>query len=265
VSTGWITERVFSSMTGASRRFRREESFVPKNGQPLPCIRVLLGAKPVPNAKRAPAGPYTAVLWEASPPKLAVVGKRSARVCAVKVAGRDYSVEVTVFADETDDAERLALLVAGGLTPVAGERPAQVRNGLRAEYFKDREFRERFKSDTWSVVDVNWPGPPAGFPPENYAVRLTGTIVSRQQGLHTFSGMRDDGLRLKIGDDTIVDEWSDGQVAFESRPIFLIKDKAYPIRIEWYNGRGPGMLQLEWKGPIGDVELVPAECFRPGP
>lgn len=242
-------------------------SFVLKSMKPVPCIRLLSGARPPASAKptKVKVGDRWALTWSAPSPKLTWAGKLVSRVCATKVAGRDYSVEVTVPPHQADEAQLIANLVAGGLTPLEPTGPTVVK-GLKAEYFKDKDLSEAFARGMWPTVDVDWSGgPPAGFPPANYSVRWTGFIVPFQTGLHTFSGTRDDGLRITIDGDTVVDEWVEGRADYVSREKFLKKEKRYSIRVEWYNGHGPGVCTLYWKGPIGEVELVPAECLMPGP
>jgi serine/threonine protein kinase len=223
--------------------------FEPKNGGRLPRIRVFDTAKPPRSLK------------------VTSVGRLTTRVRNATVDGRTYSVEVTAPLNEADDAEKLAKLVAGGLK----EAPSRVfvlpnNGGLKAEYFSDSRLQQSTGvTDIWRQIDIDWSaGPPKGVPPFNYSVRWTGFIIPTQTGLHSFFGVRDDGLRLWINNQLIVDEWRGGADEYGSRPIVLQKGRKYPIRIELYNGDGPAGLTLNWKPPIGEPELVPSDCLRPG-
>lgn len=242
--------------------------YEPRNGKRVPLIRVLRGADPPQTAQLTTVQNKRLTLWSAPAPRIGIPDKLTARVCAVTVDDRTYSVEVTVPADEAEDAEKLAKLVACGLKEAPpGEFVPRIKTGLKAEYFRDRDLRRSTGlSDVWHDIDIDWSaGPPRGVPPHNYSVRWTGFLVPRQSGLHTFSGVRDDGLRLTINGQRIVDEWKIGAADYESRPIVLEKDRRYPITIELFNGGGPGRLTLRWKEPVGQADVVPSECLLPGP
>ena len=72
----------------------------------------------------------------------------------------------------------------------------------------------------------------------------------------------DDGIRLKIGDKTVFDEWR-GQVdTFTNNIDKMVGGKKYPFKLEWYDGGGGAKIQLQWKyGNNTDFETVPFTAF----
>lgn len=226
-------------------------TFEPKSGVPVPLIRVFAGAEPKPE------------------PNVPVSGTLITKVGNKTVRGRRYSVHVTALKEQARDAQRLAALVAGSVKEWSGvQLPVAPKTGLRAHYFKDRELQDRIDyTDITPEISVDWgDGPPvAGLPADNFSVRWTGFISAQRPGRHSFCGHRDNGLRLTVNGQRIVDQWDDGWGQYQSAPIHLLADKWYPIEIEMYDAGGNAALTLQWQGEVGEAELVPSDCLRPAP
>jgi len=94
------------------------------------------------------------------------------------------------------------------------------------------------------------------------ALRYTGFVVVPEDCLYTFASVSDDGSRIWLHDRLVVD--NDGHHG-ERRQQGKVPLRAgvHPIRIEWFNGVGPGRLEVRWSGlGVGrDVE-VPASAYR---
>jgi serine/threonine protein kinase len=221
--------------------------FEPKNGKRVPRIRVIDSARP-------PAAP-----------RLVLPIKLTTRVRNATVNGRTYSVEVTAAMDQAEDAEKIAKVVAGGMKEAPSLDPVpQVKTGLKREFFRDRNLRHKVAEDVWRDVDAEWVDAPLkDVPRDNFSVRWSGAIRANVTGPHIFQGVRDNGLRLTINGRRIIDEWNPRWGDYKSEPIQLLKDKWYPIEIEFFDADGRAMLTLEWKPPYGPPELVPTECLRP--
>ena len=226
-------------------------TFEPKSGAPVPLIRVFADTEPKPK------------------PKVSVSGALITKVGNKTVRGRSYSVHVTTLEDQARDAQRLAELVAASVKEWSGIRiPAARVTGLRTEYFRDRELQDRIDfTDITPQISVDWgDGPPvAELPPDHFSVRWTGFISAERSGRHSFCGHRDNGLRLTVNGQRIVDQWDDGWGPYQSAPIHLLADKWYPIEIEMYDAFGGAALTLEWQGEVGGAEMVPSDCLRPAP
>jgi len=222
--------------------------FEPKNGKQVPRIRVFHRDTPT------------------FAPKLVLPIKLTTRVRNATVNGRTYAVEVTAAVDQAQDAETIAKLVAGGLKkPPERDRVPEVNSGLKREFFADRDLKRKVAEDVWREVDVNWGnGPPMnGLPFDNFSVRWTGSIRPPESSRYTFRGLRDNGLRLTINGQKIVDQWNNGWGDYVSEPIELLAGKWYPITIELYDDGGDAALTLEWQPEIGPAESVPTNCLRP--
>src|SRR5439155_3512493 len=94
----------------------------------------------------------------------------------------------------------------------------------------------------------------------NFGAVWTGYLRVEKAGTHTLSLRSDDGSRLYIGDQLVIDN---------ARPAAeeVMKDKTadvqlaagdYPIRVEYFNLGGPGGMQLWWKNAEGKMTAIPA-------
>jgi hypothetical protein len=83
---------------------------------------------------------------------------------------------------------------------------------------------------------------------DNYALRFTGFIWIPRDGLYTFATGSDDGSRLWIGNDLVVD--SDGLHAYEEvSGDVALKAGYHPLRVEFFNKGGGKLLSVFIEGP----------------
>lgn len=83
---------------------------------------------------------------------------------------------------------------------------------------------------------------------ENYAMRFQGYINVPRDGLYTFYLQSNDGSRLWIGPDLIVD--NDGLHSLDTRGgIAALRAGHHPITVEYFQAGMNYGLKLEWKGP----------------
>ena len=283
----WVLDRKRPSLADDSRlvvyppkRFNRSPGsgdylaeFLPTTGQPVPRIRVLAGNVPGKPYEPVKLGVRRATMWTSAGEWISGLKKTHARNCGFDVEGRPYTVQVTVDAARAKDADALCRLVAGGAK--AGEGPRATlpsrpteQTGLRAEYFKDRDLRDRIPYEH-DLVDndlaFEWgDGPPvAGLPPDHFSLRLSGSFIPETTGQHTFRVHRDNGLRIWVQGELVVDLWDNGWGEFTSQPVYLREGTRYPMKIEFYDDVGPASLTISVKSEIGDYEVVPASMLRP--
>jgi len=159
----------------------------------------------------------------------------------------------------------VALCMASVATAQPSHPPVQP-NGLVGEYFSNRDLSG---SPTLVRYDSNFDihfgsnPPAAGMPRDNFSVRWTGYIVPQSSGSYTFCGYRDNGLRLWIDNELVVNEWNDGWGDYKSRPIRLTANRKHTIKIEFNDRDGAADLSLKWRTPFNREEYVPAASLFP--
>jgi hypothetical protein len=101
-------------------------------------------------------------------------------------------------------------------------------------------------------------GPYAGR--ERYALRLSGRITVPRTGLYTFLTISDDGSRLYVGDQLVVD--NDGlHGAAEQSGHVALSAGAHPITVTYFERTGDERLEVHWAGPDLPRQPVPAEVL----
>ena len=128
--------------------------------------------------------------------------------------------------------------------PTAVPTPVEFA-GWRGEYFSNPELQGEpvlIRDD--QDINFQWgTNPPApGMPVENYSVRWT---ISREvpAGIYRFTGTFDNGVRLWIDDNLIVDKWVTAPVGTESIDVNLAAG-SHTVRLEYFHSTGPAVAQL---------------------
>lgn len=99
----------------------------------------------------------------------------------------------------------------------------------------------------------------------NYGFRFTGHILAPADGLYTFETRSDDGSRLYIGNQYLVN--NDGDHGPQTRHGRIYLRKGYhPIRIEYIQNGGGQRLEVNWDGPgLGGLRGIDASVFTLSP
>jgi PA14 domain/Secretion system C-terminal sorting domain len=136
--------------------------------------------------------------------------------------------------------------------------------GLKAEYFSNTAVANNFPdaattTKTEPEINFNWAGDaPAGISNDLFKARFTGNIQTTDEGTYTFYVTADDGVKLWINNQLLVDKWIDQGASEYEATINLAACTAYPIRIEYYENGGDAVCKLEWSGPVTDRQVVPS-------
>ncbi len=166
------------------------------------------------------------------------------------------------FAFTIDNVGGGAILRAPRTATVTIEENDSIRaagNGLLGEYFDNINFTNRFINRIDATVNFDWgPNAPAtGMGPQTFSVRWSGRIEPRFSEQFTFHTLSDDGIRLWVNSQLIIDRWQDQPPTTHSGSIFLQAGVLYDIRIEYYQNLGWSAMQLRWESPSQPMEIVP--------
>ena len=126
---------------------------------------------------------------------------------------------------------------------------ASITQGLNGEYFKNKTLTgtpDFTRIDP--TIDFHWTGVPnvAGFPATNYSIRWTGVIRPTETGKYTFLARGDDGFRLTVNNQLIINKWQDQAALEATGTISLEAGKEYPIKLEYYQSGGLADITLGW-------------------
>lgn len=138
------------------------------------------------------------------------------------------------------------------LTPQEGQL-----QGLTGAYYRGVNFDELAFKRTDPQLDFDWDtGPDAELGRENYSVCWRGRLYAPESGRYTLYLTHDDGARLWLDGDLLIDEWSVYETWSQARPIMSIApdieldaNRAYELRIRYFQQPGRGTVRLEWTVP----------------
>jgi hypothetical protein len=138
--------------------------------------------------------------------------------------------------------------------------------GLKGEYFPNMSLTGQPTLTRTENVGFNWGGSSPGQPiaADLFSVRWTGSLTPPESGEYRFGTRTDDGVRLWVGGDQIINNWSDhGATWNRSTPIYLEAGEPVGIRLEFYENGGDAVMELYWSGPGIDEQIIPASFLSP--
>jgi beta-glucosidase len=137
--------------------------------------------------------------------------------------------------------------------------------GLQAEYFKGTDLKGApvvtriDKNIDFNFIFTPVPGFATGsFASDNFSARWTGFMTSFVSGTYRIGVKADDGFRLWIDGQLIVEDWSTHSVVTKLADFQLEKGRKYAIKLEYFQSTGDAVAQFVWiddmtKSPIDDA------------
>ncbi len=131
--------------------------------------------------------------------------------------------------------------------------------GLTGRYYKNQDLSgssDYTRIDT--LIDFHWSGQPnvPDFPADHFSIRWTGYIKPEQTGTYVFSVKGDDGFRLWVGDQLIIDNWIDEAYTLKQGKIKLTKDVPYRVKLEYYENGGLAEITFGYRNETAEDEEV---------
>lgn len=134
-------------------------------------------------------------------------------------------------------------------------------DGLRAQYYANAEWagRPAFTVADREASDGQMRRRWNGAPPEQFSVRWTGYLTVSHDGLYTFATASDDGSRLFVGGQLVVDNGG-AHARVRQSGSDRLRRGAHPIRLEYVQYGGDAVLEVTW-APEGGAE-APIPSWR---
>ena len=171
----------------------------------------------------------------------------------------------------------LALMLAAAslVACVADADPASVSaesaalstgSGLHADYFSNQTLTEPATlSRTDATVNFNWGtgSPASSLPSDHFSVRWTGQVEALYSQTYTFYTSSDDGIRLWVNGQQIINNWTNHGRTQNSGRIALTAGQRSDIRLEFYENTGSAVAQLSWASNSQPKQIIPSAQLYP--
>ncbi|MDF2455193.1 MAG: type sorting protein, partial [Cytophagaceae bacterium] len=132
-------------------------------------------------------------------------------------------------------------------------------DGLTANYFNGINFETPVYSRIDPSINFNWGNgsPNAVVNADRFSVRWSGQIQPQYSETYTFHLNSDNGRRLWINGQLIVDKWIDDWQTEYTGNITLIAGQKYDIKLEHFENNGGAACKMEWSSPSQPKQVVP--------
>ena len=98
-----------------------------------------------------------------------------------------------------------------------------------------------------------------------FMARWHGQVQPLYSGLYTFSTSSDDGSRLWVNGQLVVNQWQAQAQTTRSGTINLAAGQKYDLVLEYFQVTGPSVLQLFWSSPNEALQIIPTSQLYPSP
>jgi GH43 family beta-xylosidase len=182
------------------------------------------------------------------------------------VAGRLYDIRID-YVEGTGAAQMELTWIApsGAIEVIQADRLYESPSGLLGAY-TDTTGGGFWRVDSGVNFDWGHGSPDASLDADGFQVTWTGQIRADFHEEYTFAVSSDDGVRLLIGNELVIDNWTNQSGAEATGTKLLEAGKWTDVRLEYYENVGQADVELRWSSArqtgAGVFEVVPQESLR---
>jgi len=132
-------------------------------------------------------------------------------------------------------------------------------SGLKAEYFNNEELKgipALVRTDKHVHFDWGEGSFAPNQPVDHFSIRWTGYFVPKKTGDYKFYTSADDGVRLYLDDENVIDDWQRHSQTLDTYGKRLEAGRAYKIRLEYFEAVGSAIVGF---GVTGAEESIGRE------
>ncbi|MFZ0826477.1 MAG: DUF1800 family protein [Verrucomicrobiia bacterium] len=121
-----------------------------------------------------------------------------------------------------------------------------------------------FQAQVDPAIDFTWTN---GTSPDLsngvYTVRWTGQVQPQYSELYTFDTVSDDGVRLWVNDQLLIDKWQSQSGTEWTNSILLQGGTRYDLKLEYLQYGGKAQAHLYWYSADQSRQIIPSRCLYP--
>lgn len=134
-----------------------------------------------------------------------------------------------------------------------------IGNGLTATYYNSLNFTNPALTRIDPQINFSWlnSSPANEVGADDFTVRWTGKIEPQTSGTYIFYTTSDDGVRLWVNNQLIIDNWTNHGDTEDRGTIALQGGQQYDIKMEFYEREGYATAKLEWSSTLTARQFIP--------
>jgi hypothetical protein len=167
--------------------------------------------------------------------------------------------EITAVTPPSGSQHGGTVVTLTGSRLLTGASNSESGTGLTAEYYDNMDFTGAKVTRTDATVDFEWgsgsPDPSIGA--DQFSARWTGQVRPEFSETYTFSILSDDGVRLWIDDQLIIENWTVHAPTENSATVTLQAGRKHNIRLDFFENAQGAVARLYWASPSRPKEVIP--------
>jgi beta-glucosidase len=138
-------------------------------------------------------------------------------------------------------------------------------NGLIANFYKDiapgNQLIKTVQVNQINAAYTFMPPDPA-LTTDHYSIRYEGYITVPSSGHYQLALEGNDGFRLFLHEQLLIDQWDKISYHQNATKVYLEKGQSYPIKVEFYESKGNGLIKFLWAKEGDDLatQKIEAAC-----
>ncbi len=145
----------------------------------------------------------------------------------------------------------------GSVYPVVEYKPG----GIYGDYYRNRDFSGFEYTHLDPVIDFDWGnGGPTGVGSNTFSIRWTGKLNVVRAERFTFYLRIDDGGKLWVDDQLLIDEWRDHSPTEFSAQVDLGAG-LHDIQVDYYENQGGALCELRYSSPTISKRIIPQSAL----
>jgi glucose/arabinose dehydrogenase len=146
-------------------------------------------------------------------------------------------------------------------TPIVG-----TGTGVQGSYFNNETLTGSptlVRTDPTINFNFGAGSPASSIHDDGFSARWLGMVQAQFTETYTFHTISDDGVRLWVNGQLLVDNWTIHSPVENTGTIALVAGQKYSFRMEYYDNTGGATAQLMWSSPSTPEEPIPKTQFYP--
>ncbi|MFC1604660.1 PA14 domain-containing protein, partial [Planctomycetota bacterium] len=138
--------------------------------------------------------------------------------------------------------------------------------GIRADYYEGMNFDNHVLTRIDPQINFDWGDPGSPDPAvgdDNFSVRWTGEVEAAFTETYTFYPTTNDGVRLWVDGQLLVDRWFEQSPTENRGTIDLAAGNTYGIVMEYFENDGGAVAELRWSSTSTPKQLIPQAALSP--